>query len=232
MAFERHPGVCCKTAWLTQRRLMVVMRVREEGLQLDGLMEIDGACRGGERMGGKVGRGAENTVPFVAAMRTTPDGKPQFMCLRLQPLNGEDLAVCAPCSSAPSATVVSGGLSCLGAVQIVSATHGRVVTGSGKASADLPQFRAINTVLANLGTALRGTGHAFDFARHAHRYLAEAQYRINRRFDPSASLVRRPRAACLTIPNPRRRHSLIRPQPPGQLGASAASRDRAVTGGR
>lgn len=55
------------------RKLMEVTRVREEGRQLDGLAEIDDACLGGERAGGKVGRGAENKVRFVATVQTTPE---------------------------------------------------------------------------------------------------------------------------------------------------------------
>jgi hypothetical protein len=44
----------------------------------------------------------------------------------------------------------------------------------GKASVKLPQFRAVNTVLSNLKTALCGTYRAFDFVKYAPRYLAEA----------------------------------------------------------
>jgi hypothetical protein len=32
-------------------------------------------------------------------------------------------------------------------------------------------------------TAIAGTYHAFDFAKYAHRYLAEFQFRFNHRFD-------------------------------------------------
>ena len=77
-----------------------------------------------------------------------------------------------------------------------------LVTGGGRASAGLPQFRAVNTFLGNLKSSLGGTYHAFDFAKYAHRYLAEAQYRFNRRFDLRSVLVRLIRAACLTIPTP------------------------------
>ena len=85
--------------------------------------------------------------------------------------------------------------------------HERVVTGGGKASTELPEFRAVNTVLGNLKRALSGTYHAFDFAKYAHRTLAEAQYRFNRRFNLSSILARLIRAAVLTSPNPA---SLIR----------------------
>jgi len=55
--------------------------------------------------------------------------------------------------------------------------------------------RAVNTFLGNLKSAYSGTCHAFDFAKYAHRYLAEVQYRFNRRFDLSSILKRLPGAA-------------------------------------
>ena len=58
-------------------------------------------------------------------------------------------------------------------------------------------------MLGNLKRALSGTYHAFDFAKYAHRYLAEAQYRFNRRFNLRSILARLLRAACLS-PQPRR----------------------------
>jgi hypothetical protein len=47
---------------------MEIMRVREDRRQLDGRVEIDDAYLGGERSGGRAGRGSENEVPFVAAV--------------------------------------------------------------------------------------------------------------------------------------------------------------------
>ena len=198
----RHLGVCYKTAWLIKHKLMEVMRVREDGRQLDGRVEIDDAYLGGERSGGKTGRGSENKVPFVAAVQTTPAGQPELVCLRQQPFTTEAMAMFAASSIAPSATVVSDGLWCFGGVQIVGAEHERIVTGGGKASTRLPQFKAVNTFLGNLKRALGGTYHAFDFAKYAHRYLAEAQYRFNRRFNLRSILARLLRAACLTSPQP------------------------------
>lgn len=181
---------------------MEVMRRREDGRQLDGRLEIDDAYLGGERSGGKTGRGSENKVSFVAAVQATAEGQPQFVCLRPQPLTTEQVAAFAARSIAPSATVVSDGLWCFGAVQLIGAAHKRVVTGGGKASTELLQFRAVNTFLGNLKRALGGTYHAFDFAKYAHRYLAEAQYRFNRRFNLSSILPRLLRAACVTTPTP------------------------------
>ncbi|MGH8458796.1 MAG: IS1595 family transposase [Nevskiales bacterium] len=198
----RHLGVCYKTAWLVKHKLMEVMRVREDTRLLDGRVELDDAYLGGERSGGKPGRGSENKVPFVAAVQTTPEGQPQFVCLRQQPFTHEEVAVFAARSIAPSAAVVSDGLGCFGAVQMVGADHEPIDTGGGKASAKLAQFKAVNTFLGNLKRSLGGTYHAFDFAKYAHRYLAEAQYRFNRRFNLHSILARLLRAACLTNPVP------------------------------
>lgn len=179
----RQLGVCYRTAWLVKHKIMESMRVREEHRELDGRVEIDDAYLGGELSGGTAGRGSENKVPFVAAVQTTPAGHPVFACLRQQRHTSEEVAVFAAQHIAASASVVSDGLWCFRAIAIVGAEHERVVTGGGKASTELPQFKAINTLLGNLKTAIGGTYHAFNFAKYAHRYLAEFQYRFNRRFN-------------------------------------------------
>ena len=198
----RHLGVCYKTAWLVKHKLMEVMREREDSRVLDGRVEIDDAYLGGELAGGKSGRGSQNKVPFIAAVQTTPDGRPQFACFAQQPFTTEAVAAWAAKSLAPSATVVTDGLWCFGAVKLIGAEHQPTVTGGGAASSKLPQFKAINTLLSNLKTALNGTYHAFDFAKYAHRYLAEAQYRFNRRLNLSSILARLLRAASVTSPRP------------------------------
>ena len=63
-------GACTSSATrLVKHKLMEVMRVREDDRLLDGRVEIDDADLGGERSGGKRGRGSENKVPFVAAVQ-------------------------------------------------------------------------------------------------------------------------------------------------------------------
>jgi len=100
-------------------------------------------------------------------------------------------------------TVVSDGLACFKvAAADATGVHERHVTGGGKASVKLQQFNAFNTLLSNLKTAINGTSHAFNCAKHAHRYLGELQYRFNRRFDPSTTLRRLARAAIVTPPLP------------------------------
>ncbi len=150
----RHLGICYKTAWLVKHKLMEVMREREDSRVLDGRVEMDDAYLGGELAGGKPGRGSENKVSFIAAVQTTRDGHPQFACFALQPFTNEGVGAFAAKSLAPSPTVVSDGLLCFRSVTLIGDEHEPTVTGGSAGSVKLPQFKAINTLLGNLKTAL------------------------------------------------------------------------------
>lgn len=202
LELKRHLGVRYKTAWLMKHKLMQVMTVREESRQLSGRVEIDDAYLGGELPGGKSGRGSENKVPFLAAVQTTETGHPLFVCLTKLEFTKDAIAQWAKKSLCASVNVVSDGLWCFRSVTESGATHERTVTGGGVACVKLEQFRAVNTLLGNLKTAFSGIYHAFDFSKYAHRYLAEFQYRFNRRFDLSVILVRLLRASSVTSPHP------------------------------
>lgn len=204
LELKRHLGVRYKTAWLMKHKLMQVMSVREESRQLNGRVEIDDAYLGGELPGGKSGRGSENKVSFIAAVQTTETGHPLFACLTKLEFTKDAMAEWAKKSLSASAHVVSDGLWCFKAVTVSGASHDRTVTGGGAASVKMEKFRAVNTLLGNLKTAFSGTYHAFNFSKYAHRYLAEIQYRFNRRFDLSAILPRLLRASAVTSPHPER----------------------------
>jgi ribosomal protein L37AE/L43A len=203
LELKRHLGVCYKTAWLLKHKLMEVMRLREEPRQLTGRVEIDDAYLGGERPGGKPGRGSENKVPFLAAVQTTEGGQPVYCCLAQVPFTTAAVVNFASRSLARPVTVHSDGLGCFGVLADLGMVHRRIVTGGGSAGAKLPQFTAVNTLLGNLKTAFNGTYHAFDFAQYAHRYLGAVQYLFNRRFDLRAILPRLLAAAASTSPRPR-----------------------------
>lgn len=66
----RHLGVNYKTAWRMKHKIMQAMAEREEPRRLNGFVQIDDAYLGGERNGGKRGRGAEGKQPFVIAVQT------------------------------------------------------------------------------------------------------------------------------------------------------------------
>jgi hypothetical protein len=52
------------------------------------------------------------------------------------------------------------------------------------------QATVVGEQRVTLKSAIRGTYHAFAFAKYAHRYLAEFQYRFNRRFNMKTILTR------------------------------------------
>jgi hypothetical protein len=67
----------------------------------------------------------------------------------------------------------------------------------------IPAFRWVNTALGNIKTAIVGTYRAIR-DKHVPRYLAEFEYRFNRRYDLAAMLSRLGWAAVRTPPMPYR----------------------------
>lgn len=202
----RHLGVRYKAAWLMKHKLLQVMAEREDRRVLDGRVEIDDAYLGGEKPG-KHGRGSENKVSFIAAVQTTDDGQPVLVCMNRIPFTKEAMAAWANKTLAASARVVSDGLHCFKGIAGEVASHTAITVGSGRQAVLHPEFNRVNTVLSNLKTAISGTYHAFKFVKYVHRYLAEVQYRFNRRFDLSSILARLVRAAAVTGQRP---ESMIR----------------------
>ena len=202
LELKRHLGASYPTAWLVKYKLLEVMRLREDARQFTGRVEIDDAYLGSERSDGKSGRGSENKVPFIAVVQTTEDGQPVLACFAPKPFTKQAVRECAAKSLMLPLTVVSDDLRAFTATE-TAGVYERVVTGGGKASAKLPQFQAVNTVLSLLKLAITGTYHALQFEKYAHRYLAEMQYRFNRRFDLRSILRRLVRAAAVTKPQNR-----------------------------
>ena len=194
LELKRHLGVSYPTAWLLKHKLMQVMADREQSRMLTGRVEIDDAYLGGERPGVR-GRGSENKRPFVVAVQTSLDGKPLRVCFESMRFIKEDIQDWANRRLAPDALVYSDALPSMKAGLALEAVNYHAIrTGSGRQAALHPKFRAVNTVLGNLKTAITGTYHAFDFAKYAPRYLGEVAYRFNRRFDLKSILSRLIRA--------------------------------------
>jgi transposase-like protein len=189
LALKRQLGVSYPTAWLLHQRINRAMAERDDAHRLEGLVQIDDAYLGGERAGGKAGRGSENKVPFVAAVSVNDKGHP--LHLKLSVLSGftrEAVSHWAQASLAPNTKVLSDGLACFAAVTDAGCLHAPRVVGVLKPR-DLPEFTWINTVLGNLKTTLSGAFHSLNFRKYAHRYLAAFAYRFNRRFDLKGLLV-------------------------------------------
>jgi transposase-like protein len=201
----RRLGVRRQTAWLVKHKLMRAMTAREAAKpKLSGRIEIDDAYLGGERPGGKRGRGAAGKTPIVAAVETTPERKPKR--LRLTVVKGfrkREVERIAKRDFAPGTNVVSDGLSCWPAVEKAGCAHFPMATGAGKRAASWAPFRWVNTTLGNVKTAIAGTYHHVS-AKHAQAYLASFAYRFNRRFQLDSIVERLAWAAVRTAPQPYR----------------------------
>jgi hypothetical protein len=191
LELTRHLGICYRSAWRLKHKLIQVMCEREDRRVLCDRVETDDAYLGGERSGGKPGRGSENKIPFVAAVQTTKEGHPLYAVFsRVKTFSSDEITKWATKHLAPLSVVVSDGLECFTAVREAGCYHMQHVVGKSRKSTDMNCFAWVNTILGNLKTAIGGTYHAFKFAKYAHRYLAEAQYRFNRRFDMESMLTR------------------------------------------
>ena len=200
----RRLGVTQTTAWKIKHKLMQVMMERDAGKRLKGRIEMDDAYLGGARSGGKRGRGSPGKTPIVAAVETTPEGKP--IRLKLRRVNGfrrSENARLAKNGFDPGSSVVSDGLRCFAAVTEAGCSHQTIITGSGRKAALTPAFKWVNTALANIKNAMTGTYRAIR-SKHVPRYLAEFEYRFNRRYDLAAMMPRLGYVAVRTPPMPYR----------------------------
>ncbi|HYW76780.1 MAG TPA: IS1595 family transposase [Gammaproteobacteria bacterium] len=191
LELARHLGVCYRSAWRMKHKLMEAMRERETSRRLDGFVEIDDAYLGGERNGGKRGRGSENKRPFVIAVSTDEAGRPGTAVN--ESVNGFTTAALTDWAHrrlAPGAEVYSDGLSAFRAVVPLGHAHTVIDAGGGRAATEVEGARWVNIALGHVKRALDGTYHAFRFAKYAERYLGEAAWRFNRRFRLEALVPR------------------------------------------
>ena len=200
----RPPGVSQNTAWKVKHKLLQVMKERDERVPLRGIVQVDDDYWGGERTGGKRGRGAAGKTPFVAAVQVTADGKPERM--RMSSVAGfrkKTLAAWAGRHLQPGTEVHSDGPACFRGVADAGCERVPTVTGGGKRSCADSRFVRADTMLANVKQSLAGTCHSLD-GKHLPRYLAEFRYRFNRRYDPEALVPRLLHASGRTPPMPYR----------------------------
>lgn len=200
---SRRLGVTQTAAWKMKHKLQQVMLERNATKRLTGKVQMDDAYLGGARAGRR-GRGAKGKTAFVAAVATTQDGKPdQIILRRVKTFSKFALRTLAGAALAPGAEVVSDGLACFSAVADAGCAHTAIVTGSGARAAKTPAFKWVNTALGNIKAALVGTYRAVR-RKHVPRYLAEFEYRFNRRYKLEDMIQRLAFVALRTAPMPYR----------------------------
>ncbi len=181
---------------------MQVMLERQQGQSLKGVIELDDAYLGGE-LPGKRGRGSHNKIPFVAAVETQ-DGWPiKIQLRRVAGFRKTCIRQFARNSLQVGSIVYSDGLRCFNAIDEIGCHHIPIITGGGRPGPYQFTFKWVNTILGNLKNTLRGTFHAVR-EKHAPRYLAEFEYRFNRRYDLAAMIDRLLFVSLRTPPMPYR----------------------------
>ena len=204
LSLMRDIGVSYNTAWSMKHKIMQAMKERDDREPLTGKIQLDDVYYGGERHGGKIGRGAENKTPFLAAVSVDDEDRPQRMNLNVvEGFTTVEVERWAKRHLTSGSQVVSDGLPCFSGVKAAGCTHTAIVTGGGFSSVQIKEFKWVNTMIGNVKNAIKGNYHAIN-KKHLPRYLAEFCYRFNRRFDLENLLIRFMFIALRTTPMPNR----------------------------
>lgn len=191
LELKRQLGVHYETAWNMKQKIMQVMLEREAQTVLSGRVEVDDAYVGGEHHEGKRGRGAAGKTPFVVAVETDPKSPAIVLLLKMKALkrvSGEEMEPWFRKSIVPGSLVLTDGWRAYKFLED-GFEHDAQKSPGGWRSSKVAAFRWVNTVLGNLKGNLVGVTRWVGKA-HLDRYLAEFQYRFNRRFDMKSMLSR------------------------------------------
>ena len=167
------------TAWLMLHKLRRAMRNRDEGYVLQGLVEVDETYVGGQGEG-KRGRGADKKTVVAVALELRSDGKPGHVTMRsIARPDGHCLRRFAENKINKGATLKTDGWGAYRLVAKAGYAHEATVTGNGKAA--VQKFPWLHTFIANMKRMILGTYHSVS-PKHLDSYLAEFNYRANRRW--------------------------------------------------
>ena len=130
----RHLGVNYKTAWRLKHKVMQAMTEREDSRKLQGFVQLDDAYLGGERNGGKPGRGSENKQAFVIAVQTDEHlERPTFAVIeRVRSFDNASPNDWITRRLAPECEVYSDGLACFRRLEDAGHAHTTLDTGGGR----------------------------------------------------------------------------------------------------
>lgn len=184
LSLKRHIGVSYPTAWKMKHKLMQVMVETDARYKLSDIVTVDDAYLGGKQPNDKPGRGSSNKQPFVAAVQLNDEGHPRFV--KMTPVNAfssHEIQKWAFAHLQSGCLVASDGLPCFNAFAKVNKhQHVRIIMRKDPKTGEIPYFHWLSIILGNVKSALTGTYRA-SRKEYARRYLAEYQYRFNRRFD-------------------------------------------------
>ena len=172
-------GVCYTTAWLMLHKLRRAMRRRNERYLLQGFVEVDETYMGGQEPG-RPGRGVEKKTPVAVAVELNEAGKPRHIAMRcLARADGHSLKRFAVETIEKGSTLRTDGWGAYRRVAKAGYKHEAVPTGGGRDA--VRKFPWLHTFISNAKRMILGTYHSVSPA-HLDDYLAEYDYRVNRRW--------------------------------------------------
>jgi len=198
----RRLGTTQTTAWKIKTKLAEVMRIAGDKERLSGRVEMDDAYLGGEKGGGKTGRGSPGKKPIVVAVQTDEKGRPRKIKLRrIARFKRARVKSLAKRIIVPGSSVITDGLACFRGVADAGCEHIALATGGGRRAARHPSFKWVNTMLGNIKSAIVATYRAVR-KKHMVRTLAEFEWRFNNRLDLAEMIPALGRAAATAKPAP------------------------------
>jgi transposase-like protein len=180
-------GVSYPTAWLMLHKIRKAMSDRDRGYRLSGLVEVDEGYVGGEEHGeGRRGRGAgTKSVVAVAVERRGPakSGQkpvPGFAALEVIPdAATETLEKFLAGKVKPGSHILSDGWAGYRRLKQKGFEHTATAISKQEEPAHV-LFPWVHIALSNLKRFLLGTHHKVE-RKHLANYVAEFNYRLNRR---------------------------------------------------
>ena len=181
-------GTTQTSAWKIKTKLAEVMRLDNDRSPLEGRIEMDDAYLGGKRSGGKSGRGSPGKRPIVVAVQSSDGRTPMRLKVRrIARFKRKRVTSLTQRSIAPGAFVTTDGLACFRGVADAGCVHHPIVARTSRHGAGHPSFHWLDTVLANIKTAIVATYKAVR-KKHLVRTLAEFEWRFNNRENLAAMI--------------------------------------------
>jgi len=182
LELHRQLDVSYNTAWLMKHKIMQMMYMEEDG-KLRGHIEIDEAEL--ERSPVERCPKSQSFRPFIAALETAPEGNP--LCISLSAVKSFDTTNLKTWVE----DHVDGACEALCDTEHCFETLCDICRNKMEMLV-FPQYTGrrnspwMKIILSNIKASIYGTFHSINYECYAYRYLADLQYRFNRRFDLKA----------------------------------------------
>ena len=186
LELHRQLDVSYNTAWLIKHKIMEMMFMAENQ-RFSGYIEIDEThlekypVEHDDRQQKRV----HNFRPFIAALETGADGRPIFAKFNVvKNFEKESLKSWLEDNVSGRCETICDTQHCYETLCDICQNKAQMLLFQKNEKRG--KFDWMNIILSNIKASLYGTFHNIDFERYGYRYLADLQYRFNRRFDLKA----------------------------------------------